>query len=107
MTADAAEAFSSVRREKLIGFSLEACCSCEMPILYGPDAAGSPAISIHVSAYCSVRTPRQYGLSDEQIGRGATRFRRDGRRHLQQQVGRAKWRPRSGTVRRFPTKYLI
>jgi hypothetical protein len=31
-TADAADAFKSVRREKLIGFSLEGYCSCDDPM---------------------------------------------------------------------------
>jgi hypothetical protein len=32
ITADAADAFKSVRREKLIGFSLEGYCSCDDPM---------------------------------------------------------------------------
>jgi hypothetical protein len=55
-TAEAAEALSSVRLEKLICHSLGFIVLARP--LYGADAAGSSAISR--AAYCSVRARRQY-----------------------------------------------
>jgi hypothetical protein len=53
-TADAADAWRSVRREKLIGFSLEGYCSCDDPsrvirvlarLLQRPHAAATQALA--------------------------------------------------------------
>src|SRR3977135_3527938 len=61
ITAVAADALSSVRREKLIWFSPWDIVVLARRYLYGPDAAGSSAIWRR--PYCSVGAGRQYRLA--------------------------------------------